>query len=108
MGNRSWADKTYKRIGEVRKMERKIVDNLKQVDYSGLLVPGIVVYSHPADVPDKIVARVWDVGRNRPTNVELRRDSLEDIRKEIREVGIFSAGITRDPQDVSCIVETWM
>lgn len=89
-------------------MERKIVDSLKQVDYSGLLAPGIVIYDHPADVPDKVVARVWDMAINRPTNVELRRDSLEDIRKEIRELGIFLVGIPADSEDVPCIVEIWM
>lgn len=88
--------------------KRKIVDNLTQVDYSELMVPGIIVYDHPTDVPDKMVARVWDLARQRPTNVELRRDSLEEIRQEIMAAGRFAACFPAAPEDVPCIVETWM
>lgn len=66
-------------------------------------MPLIAVYEHPADYPDKYVARAWDV--NKPTHLVALADTLEEIRetipKEMRCIG-------RQPNDDPCIVEVWI
>ena len=47
----------------------KRVPTLNLVDYSDIKVPLVVIYDSPKDFPGKVVARVWDGEKNRPTNV---------------------------------------
>ena len=89
-------------------MERIIVDSLKYVDLSGLAVPVAVIYDHPVDVPDKYVVRIWEAASGKPTNVEMRKDSLQERRDRILETGIYHAGIPAGPKDDPVIVESWM
>jgi hypothetical protein len=41
-------------------MKTKEVKSFSEVDTSGLKQPIICVYSHPADYPEKCVARIFD------------------------------------------------
>ena len=47
----------------------KRVPTLNLVDYSDIKVPLVVICDSPKDFPGKVVARVWDGEKNRPTNV---------------------------------------
>lgn len=89
-------------------MERIIVDSLKYVDLSGLAVPVAVIYDHPADVPNKYVVRIWEGKAEKPTNVEMRKDSLQECRKEICESGYFVMAVRPDPEDDPKIAEIWL
>ena len=54
-------------------------------DYARLVkqttIPIITVYAHPADYPDKFVARVWDV--NQPTSLAAIADTYEELLQAI-------------------------
>lgn len=89
-------------------MARIIVDSLKYVDLSGLAVSMAVIYDHPEDVPDKYVVRIWEGREEKQTNVEMRKDSLQECRKEICESGYFVMAVRPDPEDDPKIAEIWM
>ena len=89
-------------------MVRIIVDSLKYVDLSGLAVSMAVIYDHPEDVPDKYVVRIWEGREEKQTNVEMRKDSLQECRKEICESGYFVMAVRPDPEDDPKIAEIWM
>lgn len=89
-------------------MERIIVDSLKYVDLSGLAVPMAVIYDHPEDVPGKYVVRIWEAASEKPTNIEMRKDSLQECRDGILETGIFHVGIPTVSKEDPVIVESWI
>ncbi len=89
-------------------MERIIVDSLKYVDLSGLEVPMAVIYDHPVDVPKKYVVRLWEGREEKPTNVEMRKDSLQECRKEICESGYFVMAVRPGSEDDPKIAEIWL
>ena len=89
-------------------MARIIVDSLKYVVLSGLAVSMAVIYDHPEDVPDKYVVRIWEGREEKPTNVEMRKDSLQECRKEICESGYFVMAVRPDPEDDPKIAEIWL
>ena len=65
--------------------------------------PLICIYFHPADYPEKYVARVFDL--DDPTNLIAVADSLDQIEKKIpKEMWRISRSTKDDP----CIVETWI
>ena len=68
--------------------ENKIVESLCKVDF-----------------PDAFVARVWDGKGAKPTNVLMRRSTIQDIREDIRAAGFMT--VFRRADDPH-IVETWM
>lgn len=86
-------------------IENKIVNSLKEVDFSKMELPMAVVYEKPQDFPDKYIVRIFDC--NIPTNTLLIRDSLQDCREDITAAG-FLACMERDSRDVLSIVETWI
>lgn len=45
----------------------KVVDSLDELDYRDIRFPIFVLYDHPKDFPDNIVARLWDMGLPTPT-----------------------------------------
>lgn len=47
---------------------------MKGIDFSGLVLPIIVVYKNPEDYPNDCVARVFDL--ERPTNVIIVKESF--------------------------------
>lgn len=89
-------------------MVRIIVDDFKRLDLSEMKVPMAVIYNHPVDVPGKYVVRIWEAASGKPTNIEMRKDSLQECRERILETGIFHAGIPAGPKDDPVIVESWM
>lgn len=88
-------------------MTEKLVESMKLVDFSNIKVPLIVVYDHPSDYPDAYVARVWAAERNLPTNVFIKKDTLQEIREDIRSSG-FMLCISRAAEDHPTIVESWI
>ena len=86
--------------------QEKIIGSLKRVDFSDLWFPMIVVYKNPKDSPEAYVARVWEAARNLPTNTLIKRETLKEIRRDIREAG-FTTRIARQQGDDPVIVETW-
>ncbi len=87
--------------------ENKIVESLCKVDFSELAFPMVTIYEKPLDFPDAFVARVWDGKGAKPTNVLIRRSTIQDIREDIRAAG-FMTVFRRAEDDDPHIVETWM
>jgi len=66
------------------------------------------VYEHPADYPDKIVARLWVMrnGEVRATGDVLISPDLGVIRERLASQGLSC--LSRAEEDDPCIVETWL
>ena len=62
-----------------------------------------VIYDHPMDYPDKVVARKWI--KDKPTDELIISDTLDGIRHQIPK-GLFC--ISRDFYDDPSIIETWL
>lgn len=81
---------------------------ITRFDYGRLVkqttVPIITVYKHPADYPDKYVARVFDL--KRPTNLAAVADTYEDLLAAI-PTGVM-VRMERSSKDDPVIVETWV
>lgn len=81
---------------------------INRFDYSRLVrqttFPIITVYEHPADYPDKYVARVFDM--NRPTNLAVIADTYEELLEAIPTRNM--ARMERNPKDDPVIMETWI
>lgn len=80
-----------------------IVENLEDVDFSGLKFPFFVLYDHPSDFPDKIVVRVFDM--DMPTNCVAVFNTLQEARAAMPEQFIRLA---RDPADDPVIIESYV
>lgn len=87
--------------------QNKIVESLCQVDFSKLAFPLVTIYEKPLDFPDAFVARVWDAKGPKPTNVMIKRDTLQEVREDIVAAG-FKVKFTQAEGDDPHIVETWM
>lgn len=83
------------------------MESMRQVDFSDLSFPVIVVYKNPKDYPDAYVARVWEGARNLPTNTLIKREMLQEIRKDIRAAG-FATRLTWTEGEDPVIAETWL
>lgn len=57
--------------------------------------------------PGKVVARVWDGEKNRPTNVYCEYENLKRCEDDVMSAG-FIFKFPRTPEDDACIVETYM
>lgn len=83
------------------------MESMRQVDFSDLRLPVIVVYRKPKDYPDAYVARVWEGARNLPTNTLIKRGTLQEIRKDLKAAG-FTTRINPEAGEDPVIVETWL
>ncbi len=92
---------------EAEAEQEKLVESLVQVDFSDLQLPAIVVYKNPKDCPDAYIARAWEGAMTLPTDIFIKRETLQEIRKDIKAAG-FSIRFTRQQGDDPVIVETWV
>ena len=60
-------------------MKDKRAESIGEVDLSELKFPIIAIYRHPADYPNKYVARVFDI--TRPTDTVVVKDSCRSCKK---------------------------
>ncbi len=88
-------------------MKNKIVESFRKVDFTGLFFPLVTIYEKPLDFPDDFVARVWDGKGPSPTNVMIKKSTLQEVREDIRAAG-FREKIVRAEDDDPHIVETWI
>ena len=92
----------------MKKMEHtKIVPSLAGIQMSGLKVPMAAVYHNAKDLPGTYCCRLWEATTSIPTNIVITRDTLDEIREDIKKAGFktkFPAGVGED----RVIVETWI
>lgn len=97
-----------RKISEMQEMkENKIVESLCQVDFSELNFPMATIYEKPLDFPNEFVARVWDGKGAKPTNIIIKRATVQEIREDIRAAG-FTTVFARTEDDDPNIVEIWI
>lgn len=83
----------------------KIVNSIKEVDFSDFKMPIIAVYQNPEDYPGKCVARIFDL--DEPTSVVIVKDALGLIQNDIRiNTGMYF--VKRGEDDVKSLVGVWM
>ena len=75
----------------------------KHIRRAAARLPIICIYDSPEDYPGQFVARLWDV--DKPTPYITIAPTLEAIRETI-PAGMMK--IVRSPEDVPCIIETWI
>lgn len=85
--------------------ETIFVDSLKNVDFSEMKFPIVVLYDHPADFPGDYIARVYDIrnGKVIPTNVAIRHKDLRELKEDVFCSG-FQTFIPRSEEDARCII----
>ena len=66
-------------------------------------LPLIVIYDHPADFPNEVVARLWD--SERPTEIYEKANSVDDLYAKLPLKGMIR--LERLPSDDPVIFETW-
>lgn len=82
------------------------VPSIGNIDFSSMILPGIVIYDHPKDFPDSYIGRVWEFKVSRPTNVAISDTNLDAIREQLRMAGFTP--FPRHPKDDPSIVEVWL
>ena len=85
----------------------KVVTSFSKVDYSEMIMPGIVVYNSPKDFKGVYVCRLFEMSISAATDTIIIRRTLEECREDIYKSG-FDIRIPRDEMDVRSIVETWI
>ena len=88
-------------------MLSKFVDSLKNVDFSRIKMPMVVIYDSPKDFPEMYLCRIWEGAGCHPTNTAMQKFSLEEMRDDIQAAG-FLTRLPRAADDDPVIVETWM
>lgn len=83
------------------------VESLTQVDFSGIQIPMAVIYENPKDCPEKYVCRIWEGKECHPTNTAVKKNTLEEIREDIKAAG-FTMRFPRVEDDDPVILETWV
>ena len=89
-------------------MKRVIVEHLGLVDYSDMKVPMAVIYQNVIEAPGKIVVRLWEAALNRPTNIEVHSNTLNEARKAIAMSGLMPVCFPRCENDEPEIIEWWI
>lgn len=89
-------------------MDKSTDHIVRRFDHSRLIrqtsFPIITVYEHPTDYPDKLVARVFDLGK--PTNLAAIADTYEELLEAIPTRSMTR--MERSPKDDPVIRETWI
>ena len=88
--------------------ETTIVNSFLNVDVSEMIMPGVIIYKHPDDMPKyKYVCRLREMAKDLPTNVVIARNSLEECRNDIMSAFPYMTVFSRDKTYLPNIVETW-
>ena len=82
----------------------KIAPSLAYVDVSALRLPMAVVYDHPADHPDAYVARIWDAIGPLMTDTIIKRDTLRELRQDIRCAWGRAVCFTRSKHPITLLI----
>lgn len=87
-------------------MRTKEVKSFSDVDTSGMKQPIVCVYSHPADFPEKCVARIFD--GTTPTDTIITRDTVDELREDISKRFPDMLPFARCQGDYKSVVESWI
>lgn len=83
----------------------KELKSIKDVDLKSLKMPLVTVYNNPADYPNKVVARVFDL--DMPTNIVIMKNTVEEMQADIRKYTNMTF-LNRTAHDEECVVGVWI
>ena len=84
-----------------------ILQSFKQADITEMKVAIITIYNKPADYPNSVVARLFNL--NQPTDLLIVKDSIEDARADILNTyGADAIYFGRQKEDEEHIVEFYL
>lgn len=86
-------------------MPVKIALSIKEVDFSHIKEPMVVVYDHPSDYPEYYIARIFN--GDKPTDTIMIKDTLREIQEDIRS-NTDMIFVLRGEEDDTCIVGVWL
>ena len=89
-------------INKITGRKEKVVDSFKYVDVNDLKMPQITISYNTKDYGEKYVGRLFDV--DKPTNVIVIKDTLEELVKDIQESFVVIDVFGRMPEDDPVIV----
>lgn len=87
-------------------MKTTEVKSFTEIDTSELRQPIICVFNKPDDYPDKYVARLFE--GTAPTNIIITRDTVEEIREDIKRRFPAMLPFARSKEDYKSVVESWI
>lgn len=87
-------------------MEQKEAKTIREVDYSGLRIPAVVLYDRPKDFPEGIIGRVFELFNAMPTDTYIRYSTIEDAEADLK--GKTVAVFPREKTDAKAIVCTYL
>ena len=86
----------------------KELKNLSEFKMQPYILYGLVIYEKPLDFPNNYIGRIFNMNEAKATEFYIKRNSIEEVRKEAEESVIFNVCIPRSKEDVKSIVETWI
>ena len=87
-------------------MEQKEAKTIREVDYSGLRIPAVVLYDRPDDFPGCVVGRVVELFSGLPTDTFIRYKTIEDATADMK--GKVVCVFPREKTDTKSIVCTFL
>lgn len=87
-------------------MNTKEVRSFTEVDTSKLKQPIICVFNRPLDYPEKCIARIFE--GTKPTNTVITRETVEEIREDIKKAFPSMLPFARCKEDHKSVVESWI
>ena len=88
--------------------KNKELKNLSEFKMQPYILYGFVIYEKPKDFPENYIGRIWNMNEAKATEFYIKRNSVEEVRKEVEESIIFNVCIPRSKEDAESIVETWI
>lgn len=64
------------------------------------------MFDSPLDCPGKFIARVFD--GTKPTNTAITRETVEEIREDIKKAFPSMLPFARNKEDNKSVVESWI
>lgn len=101
---RGYDFKTMLKCAAIRAMDKK-VESIKKVDLSDLKMPVAAVHVNCLEYPGKAIVRIFDM--DKPTDVVIVKDTIEEIQKDIQE-NTTMVFMQRGAEDVESLVGVWM
>ena len=107
MYNRRFGIAGTQQRGEVMRKNKEL-KNLSEFKIEPYILYGFVIYEKPEDFPENCIGRIWNMNEAKATEFYIKRNSVEEVRKEVEESIIFNVCIPRSKEDAESIVETWI
>lgn len=93
-------------VKEKRFSKDTIIKTFKEVDIRDIEIPIIAIYYNAEDYKGKYAARLFII--DEATKIVLVKDSLEEVRADIKKNCPNLVRFDRSKEDVLSLLETWL